>query len=76
MPIRDEIDYSTTEEVTSTNVAVVGEATAIAVGELYQTLGDAVAKAAINNVFVQQQANMTNQAASTAAVTNLLNLPI
>jgi hypothetical protein len=65
-----------TGAITQTNVAVLGEAPAMAIGSLYQTIGNSVAMAAANNVYAQQQANVTYQAASTVGVTNLLELPI
>lgn len=58
------------------SVTVVGEAVAVSIGSLYQTIGDSVTKAAINNVYAQQQLNMTSQAASTVGVSNLLTLPV
>jgi hypothetical protein len=62
--------------VSADGLAVIGQAQSVSVGSLYLTLNDAVEKAVINNVYAQQQVNMTGQAASTASVTNLLNLPI
>lgn len=71
-----EADRSVAHSVTQSNIAVVGQAPAVSIANLYQTIGDSVTKAAINNVFAQQQLNMTGQAASTAGVTNLLTLPV
>jgi hypothetical protein len=60
-----------TDAITQTNVKVLGEAPAMAMGNLYQTIGNSVAMAAANAVYAQQQANVTYQAASTLGVTKL-----
>jgi hypothetical protein len=65
-----------TDAITQTNVKVLGEAPAMAMGSLYQTIGNSVAMAAANAVYAQQQANVTYQAASTMGVAKLLSLPI
>lgn len=72
----NEVQPSVTQGVTTDGLAVIGQASAVSIGELYQTLGDAIAKAAINNVFAQQQANMTGQAANTAGLADLFSVPI
>jgi hypothetical protein len=71
-----EADQSVAHAVTQDGIAVIGQAPAVSVGNLYQTIGDSVSKSVINNVFAQQQLNMTSQAASTAGVTNLFSLPV
>ena len=65
-----------TDTITQTNAKVLGEAPAMAMGSLYQTIGNSVAMAAANAVYAQQQANVTYQAASTMGVAKLLNLSI
>ena len=65
-----------TDAITQTNVKVLGEAPAMAMGSLYQTIGNSVAMAAANAVYAQQQANVTYQAASTMGVAKLLSLSI
>lgn len=65
-----------TGAIAQTNVSVVGNAPAMGIGSLYQTIGNSVAMAAANAVYAQQQANVTYQAASTVGVTNLLELPV
>ena len=62
-----------TDQVTTTNATVLGEAPAMAMGSLYQTIGNSVAMAAANAVYAQQQANVTYQTATTVAVKQLLN---
>ena len=63
-----------TDTVTQTNVKVVGEAPAIAMGSLYQVISSSVAMVAANAVFAQQQANISYQASSTIGVAKLLNI--
>jgi hypothetical protein len=65
-----------TDAITQTNVKVLGEAPAMAMGSLYQTIGNSVAMAAANAVYAQQQANVTYQAASTMGVSKLLSLSV
>jgi len=65
-----------TDAVTQTNVQVLGEAPAMAMGNLYQTVGNSVAMAAANAVYAQQQADVTYQATSTMGVTKLLSLSL
>ena len=61
-----------TDQVTTTNATVLGEAPAMAMGSLYQTIGNSVAMAAANAVYAQQQANVTYQTATTVAVKQLI----
>jgi hypothetical protein len=74
MPDSGEVDPQITDAVTQTNVKVVGEAPAMALGSLYQTIGNSVAMAAANGVYSQQQANIVHQAATTQGVALLLSL--
>ncbi len=62
------------DAVTQANVTVIGLAPAMAMGSLYQALGNSVAMAAMNAVYSQQQANMAHQAATTLSVVTLLSL--
>ncbi len=61
-----------TDAITQTNTQIVGEAPSMAMGNLYQTIGNSVAMAAANSVYAQQQANVTHQTASTVAVKQLI----
>jgi Killing trait len=61
-----------TDAITQTNVKVLAEAPAMAMGSLYQTIGNSVAMAAANAVYAQQQANVTYQAATTMSVSKLV----
>ena len=61
------------DAVSATNTKVLAEAPAMAMGSLYQTIGNSVAMAAANAVYAQQQANVTCQAANTLGVTKLFS---
>jgi hypothetical protein len=71
-----DVNSQITDAITQTNVQVVGEAPALAMGGLYQTLGNSVAMAAANAVTSQHQANVTYQAASTMGVAKLISLKV
>jgi hypothetical protein len=68
------VNPSVTDAITSTNVSVLGAAPAMAMGSLYQTLGNAVAMASANAVYAQQQANVTHQTATTIGVKQLFGV--
>jgi hypothetical protein len=70
------VNSQVTGAITQTNVQVLGEAPAIAMGNLYQTVGNSWAMATANAVYAQQQANVTYQAASTIGVAKLLSLSV
>ncbi len=59
------------DAVTATNTKVLAEAPAMAMGSLYQTIGNSVAMAAANAVYAQQQANVTCQAANKLGISKL-----
>ncbi len=61
-----------TDAITQTNLQVLGDAPAMAMGSLYQTISNSVAMAAANAVYAQQQANVTYQTASTIGVASLI----
>jgi hypothetical protein len=69
---RQTVDPQVTDAITTTNVKVLGEAPAMAMGSLYQTIGNSVAMAAANAVYAQQQANVTYQTASTIGIKHLM----
>ena len=56
-----EVSPAITDAVTETNLSVLGESPAMALGSLYQTIGNSVAMAAANAVYAQQQANVTDR---------------
>lgn len=63
-----------TDSVTQTNVKVLGDAPAMALGSLYQATAQALATAALNATSAQQQLNITAQAATTMGVATLYSL--
>jgi hypothetical protein len=63
-----------TDAVTASNVKVLGEASAQALGSLYQTQANLTGIAAGNAVTAQQQANLIHQATTTMGVTMLYAL--
>jgi hypothetical protein len=70
------VNSQVSDAITQSNVKVLGEAPAMAMGNLYQTVGNSWAMAAANAVYAQQQANVTYQAASTIGVAKLLSLSV
>jgi hypothetical protein len=63
-----------TDSVTQVNTEVLGDAPAIAMGNLYQATAQALANAAHNATASQQQTNITAQAATTMGVTTLYSI--
>ena len=72
----DTLNPQITDAVTQTNAKVLGEAPAMAMGNLYQVVGNQWAMASANAVYSQQQANISYQAASTIGVAKLLSLKV
>lgn len=62
-----------TDSVTQTNVKVLADAPAQAMGTLYQATAQAMGIAAMNAATQQQEANVVAQAATTMGVALLLN---
>jgi hypothetical protein len=63
-----------TDSVTQANTKVLGDAPAIAMGNLFQATAQALANAAHNAASSQQQSNITAQAATTMGVTTLYSI--
>ena len=63
-----------TDSVTQANTKVLGDAPAVAVGNLYQATAQALANAAHNATMAQQQMYVTAQAATTQGVALLYSL--
>lgn len=63
-----------TDSVTQANVKVLGDAPAVALGNLYQATAQALANAAHNATTAQQQSAVTAQAATTMGVSVLYSL--
>ena len=61
-----------TDAVTQGNVSVLGDAPAVAMGNLYVAVAQALANAANNATNAQQQNNILAQAATTRCVQTLL----
>lgn len=63
-----------TDAVTQANVKVLGDAPAIAMGNLFVATSQALANAAHNATTAQQQTNITAQAATTQGVATLYSI--
>ena len=63
-----------TDSVTQANVKVLGDAPAIAMGNLFQATSQALANAAHNATAAQQQTGLTAQAATTMGITTLYSI--
>jgi len=63
-----------TDSVTQANTKVLGDAPAIAMGNLYQATAQALANAAHNASNNQQQSYVTSQASTTMGVSTLYSI--
>ncbi len=63
-----------TDSVTQANTKVLGDAPAVAMGNLYQATAQALANAAHNATNAQQQSYVTAQAATTMGVARLYSV--
>jgi hypothetical protein len=63
-----------TDSITQANTKVLGDAPAIAMGNLYMATSQALANAAHNATTSQQQSNMTAQASTTMGITTLYSI--
>jgi hypothetical protein len=63
-----------TDSVTQANTKVLGDAPAIALGNLFQATAQALANAAHNATNAQQQSYVSSQAATTMGVTTLYSI--
>ncbi len=68
------VNNQITDSVTQANVKVLGDAPALAAGNLYQATSQALANAAHNATSAQQQGNVAMQAATTQGVALLYGL--
>ena len=68
------VNSQITDSVTQANVQVLGDAPAVAMGNLFQATSQALANAAHNATTIQQQTNITAQAATTMGVNLLLSI--
>jgi Killing trait len=68
------VNSQITDSISQVNTKVVGDAPAIAMGNLFVATSQALSNAAHNATNAQQQSNVTVQAATTAGVSTLLTL--
>lgn len=68
------VNSQVTDAITTTNVKVLGESPAIALGNLYQTVGNSVAMAAANKEYQQEQANTQTPPEINATIEQILNM--
>jgi hypothetical protein len=68
------VNNQITDSVTQSNVKVLGDAPAMAMGSFYQATNQALGNAAHNTTTSQQQTNVTAQAATTMGVAILYSL--
>ncbi len=65
-----------TDSVTQTNTEVLGQAAAVAMGNLYQATAQALANAAHNATMAQQQTNIAAQVATAQGVALLYSIDV
>lgn len=70
------VNNQITDSVTQSNVKVLGDAPAIAMGNLYQASAQALGNSAHNATNAQQQTGVTAQAATTMGVATLYSLDV
>lgn len=68
------VNNQITDSITQVNVKVLGDAPAMALGNLYQATAQALANAAHNATAAGQQTSVTAQAATTMGVATLYSL--
>lgn len=68
------VNSQITDSVTQVNTKVLGDAPAIAMGNLMQATSQALGLAMLNATNAQQQSNMTAQATTTMGVTTLYSI--
>jgi hypothetical protein len=68
------VNNQITDSVTQANTKVLGDAPAVAMGNLYQATAQALANAAHNATTAQQQNNLTAQATTVMGVATLYSI--
>ena len=68
------VNNQITDSVTQVNTKVLGDAPAVAMGNLFQATAQALSNAAHNATTSQQQTNVTAQAATTMGVATLYSI--
>jgi hypothetical protein len=74
MSVSTIVNPQITDSVTQVNTKVLGDAPAIAMGNLFMATSQALANAAHNATTNQQQSNITAQAATTMGVATLYSI--
>lgn len=70
----DTVSLQVTDAVTQANVKVLGDAPAMAMSNLYQTISQSLSLSAQNAVTSQQQSNIVHQATTTQGVSLLYSV--
>ncbi|SDH20742.1 Killing trait domain-containing protein [Pedobacter terrae] len=68
------VNSQITDSVSEVNTKVLGDAPAMAMGNLFMATSQALSNAAHNATHTQQQTNVTSQASTTSAVTTLYSI--
>ena len=68
------VNSQITDSITQANTKVLGDAPAVAMGNLFQATSQALSNAAHNSTTGQQNSNMTAQAATTQGITTLYSV--
>ena len=74
MKDHSDVNEQITDAVTQTNLKVLSEAPAMALGSLYQSMSNALSMSSANLVYSQQQMNITMQATITSSVQSILGV--
>ena len=74
MALPTSVNSQITDAVTQANVKTLADAPALAMGNLYQMIGQSLGLAAQNATTAQQQSNMIHQASTTQAVNVLYSV--
>ncbi len=73
-PQTETVNQQITDSITQVNTKVLGDAPAMAMGNLFQATAQALSLAALNATNAQQQSNMTAQASTTMGITTLYSI--
>jgi hypothetical protein len=68
------VNSQITDSITQVNTKVLGDAPAIAMGNLFVSTAQALSLAALNATNAQQQSNMTAQASTTMGINTLYSI--
>ncbi|MEI9926892.1 MAG: RebB family R body protein [Sphingomonas sp.] len=76
MAFPTQLNSQITDSISQVNAKVLGDAPAMAMGNLYQAAAQALSNAAHNATNNQQQSYVTMQASTTQAVATLLSMDV